>query len=552
VYGASLRPRVQGDLADHSRRWTAGYRDACWASANGVQSRGLGDRRMACLERGRSALRAVAQIVWTVDSVHVADLPLAVHALPDPDACDDLAALLSDSDSPAPEVADRVAALRSRVDEARVQIAAGRPLQARPATDAIVHAARALAYQPLLSEALLEQGHAMLNTDQRVAAIAPLTESFTLAFQAGLSSLAVEAWARRAWSQGTSVGGGQALSGLEIVEAVAAGRSTSAFARALLYNNVGCVQLALEKRSQARASFERAATEGQSVTGPGAAELLNVSVNLGLVIDDPVQRDHVLANGAAKRAALLGADHPETLDAQWLRGAGSIGYAQAIELLVPTCTALEIHAVVRSQPCWMEVAYLRGELNDAAGAISALQRATSIGDATVPPSPLIDPYLHFWKGNPAAAAKEFAAALVAARPRDGEPWWDRFERAELQLGLGRALCLSGRTREAKTALLSSLDVLSEVAGKRLAPNADRRLNRARAELATVLSALHQSRSTIADLAGPAARWLRRAGGREGEIAALEGLARPRRPTNRPQGQEIGPPTFFPSGSLLLQ
>lgn len=544
-YGASLRPRLQGDLADHSRRWTAQYHDACWATVNGVQSQLLGDRRMACLERGRSALRSVAQIVSTIDGAHVADLPLAVHALPDPDSCDDLTALLSDSEPPPSEVAGQVATLRSRIDQARVQIAAGQSQQALPATDAIVRAARALSYHPLLSEALLEQGHAMLNTDQRVGAIAPLTESFTLAFHTGLSSLAVEAWARRAWSQGTSMGGEQALSGLEVVQAIAGSRSTSAFSRALLYNNVGCVQLALEKRAQARVSFERAAAEGEAVTGPGAAELLNVSVNLGLVIDDPDQRDQVLANGAARRAALLGADHPETLDALWLRGAGLIGYAQAIELLVPTCTALEVHGVVRAQRCWMEVAYLRGELNDPAGAVSALQRATSMVDATVPPSPLVTPYLHFWQGNAAAAAGEFAATLDALRPRQSEPWWDRFERAELQLGLGRALRSSGRPHQAKKALLSGLQGLSEVAAMRLAPNADRRLSRARAELAQVLVTLHESRSRIADLAGPAAGWLRRAGGLEEEIAELERLGHGDAATTGRQGKEIGAPGTSP-------
>ncbi len=517
-YGASLRPLLQGDLTDHARRWAATYREACSASTSGVQSQELGDRRMACLERGRSALRSVAQIVRSARSENIADLALATHALPNPEACNDLAALL-DADTPPSPVAAKVAALRSGLDEARVQIAAGRSRQARPSVEAIVSAARELSYNPLLSEALLVHGHALLNTDERAAAIPPLTESYSLAFQTGLFTVAVEAWARRAWSQGTSLGGEQSLSGLELVEAAARNPSTSPFARALLYNNVGCVYLALEKRDRARTAFERASHEEQKVAGPGAAELLNVDINLGLVVDDPRRRDQILADATAKSARLLGDDHPVTLNARWLRGVGATPYATALALLEPTCTALEMHGVLGAQRCWMEVAYLRRELNDRAGAVSALRRTKLMTGAA--PSPLVGAYLHLWQGEATEAARAFAAALKAMPPGAHEPWWDRFERAEVELGLGRALSASGHPQEAKRALLASLERFGQIANKRVAANVERRLGRARADLVTVLLSVHGSPATIATLAGSAAAWLRQAGGQQEEIAELE-------------------------------
>jgi tetratricopeptide (TPR) repeat protein len=531
-YGESLRPRLQSALAEHSRRWMASYRDACRSGVARVQSQALVDRRMACLERGRSALKSVAQIVGSTSSQNIADLPLAVQALPDPEACDNLTALLADDRAPPTEVAHRVISLRSRLEEARVQIASGRSGQAQPAVTTIVDEARKLSYPPLLSEALLEQGHALLNTDQRMAAIAPLTESYSLAFQTGLLTIAVEAWARRAWSTGTSVGGEKSLWGLDVVEAVATNPSTSPFARALLYNNVGCVYLALEMRDRARAAFERASAEQQHVVGQGAAELLNIDINLGLVVDDPTRRDQIFAGAAAKSAKLLGDEHPVTLYARWERGQATVRFSKAIELLEPTCASLEAHIVVRAQQCWMEVAYLRGELNDRDGALSAVRRAAALGGPAPPPSSLVRPYLPFWQGDTGAATRAFAAALKALPPNDAEPWWDRFDRADLELGLGRALAASGRLREARTTLYASLARFADIANKGLGPNAGSRLGRARAELVHVLVRLNAPRTTISSLAGAAGAWLRQAGGREDEISEFEALAAAKRRQRR--------------------
>jgi tetratricopeptide (TPR) repeat protein len=479
---------------------------------------------MACLERGRAALTAVADLVRTADAKALPDLVTAAQALPDPGGCGDLQSLLANAEPPPAAIAARVAELRNRIAAARVQIAAGRNKEARAIADAVATEARALGYRPLLAETLLVLGHATMGIEDWTAATPPLTEAFTLAFEEGDDSLAIEAWARRAWTRGTSGNGPESLSGLDVVEAAAAKRSVSAFARALLYNNIGSVEIALDDRERARGAFEHALQEARGVTGPGAAELLNVRANLGLTIDDPEQRDRVLAEAEVEKAKVLGADHPETLDTRWLRGRRLMRFAQAAELLPSACAGLELHDKSRAIRCWSEEGYLRRELNDVAAAVSAMQRAESLDVATDPAFPIVLAYLHLWEGDAARATKEFAAALAGLPVSKDEPWWDRYERANLELGLARARRAAGQLREAKAILAQTLETLRDIAAKHSDGGLDRRLGRARAELAEVLTALRAPPAEIAPHAEAAVAWLRQAGGSSDEIRELDRLA----------------------------
>jgi tetratricopeptide (TPR) repeat protein len=436
--------------------------------------------------------------------------------------------LLTNVEPPATVIAPRVAEIRARLAGARVQLSAGRYRQARAIAEQAVAETRTLGYAPLLAEALLLAGHAAIAMDERVAAAAPLTEAYTLAFQAGDQPLAIEAWARRAWAQGTTIGGTASLSGLDVVEAAAAHRSVPPFARALLYNNVGSVEVALERRDRARAAFERASREAERVSGPGAAELLGIRLNLGMITDDSDRRDQLLAQAVAEKAKALGDDHPDTSSARWHRGGYSVRFAQAIDILAPTCVKLQMHNRVLAKRCWSDLGYLRGELSDRTGAAEAMQHAASI-EVRELDLPAVLPYLHFWQGNADSASREFAAALRALPANEAEPWWDLLDRADLELGRARADRAAGRLGDARRSLEVAVRQLVDISHKNPFPEVDRRLGRAHAELAKTLAAMRASPRDIAAHAAPAAAWLRRAGGLASEIDELDGLSGSRQP-----------------------
>jgi tetratricopeptide (TPR) repeat protein len=523
-YGVELAASLRGQLDDHVRRWAAGHRAACLAHRRGEQSAVLLDRRMACLDRGRSALGALAEIAAAADARALPGVARAARALPDPDACGDVTALASDVEPAPPARAGPIAAVAGELSRARVQLAAGRADDARGGAEHAVAAARAIDYRPLLAEALVVEGHARLVAGDRSTAAARLTEAMALGLQAGSQALAVEAWARRAFASGTGGRPEAALDGFEVIDGLAA-RVPSPFARALLHNNVGNVELGRGHRTEARALFERALTEARRVSGPGAIELVAIRSNTALAIDDPERRDRLFAEAHDELARLLGEDHPDALVVQFIRANTSVAsFARAAELLDTVCRRRELHAwlAASTAACWAEVADLRAELGDRPAALAALDRAAGLGAEHNGDTREVAGYRLLWRGKPGEAAAAFAREIAEVPVLPDEPWYRSYARARLSLGLGRALAAQ-HPPAADDELARALAVLEPIARERHAVAIDRRLARTRAELARVRAERGAPRDQVRALAEPALAWLRTAGAPASELAALQRL-----------------------------
>jgi predicted Ser/Thr protein kinase len=527
-YGRSVAERVGRQVDDYAARWIATHREACLTHRRGEQSDLLFDRRMACLERGRAALATVAEIATGAEPQALGQVVLAARAIPDPSSCSDLQALLAPVQPPPAQQVEAVARLRERIVRAGVLIAAGRNDRAKEDAAAIVETARRLGYRPVIAEALLVEGHAVLGLRGRAAAAPPLGEAMTIGLEVGDDRLALEAWARRAWVQGTGTNDpAAALAGLELVEALAARMPSAVFERALLHNNIGSVELARDHRAQARAAFERAVREAEGLRGPHAIELLNARLNLALLVDDPSQRDASFVRTVAEFTRLLGEDHPETLAAVVMRGMMTLDLRAAADVLEPACIRYErLHPslATRTVDCWVEVGYIASEFGDAGRARAAMGRAARLRAASGRGSPQAGAYDALWHDDAATASRQFAAALAEMPKQPNEPGWRRFDRAELQLGLGRARRAAGDWRSARTILEPLVVELIVLARRQPVPVIERRLARAHAELAAVLMETGGSRAEIAEHARPAVAWLRAAGGERRELAVLEGLA----------------------------
>jgi predicted Ser/Thr protein kinase len=530
AYGRTLPSTLGPALADHAARWSAGYRDACLAHRSGAQSDALLDRRMACLERGRAALGAVADVVEHADADALPGVVQAVRALPDPAECADLDGLLSDLPPPPPSIADEVARLRGELEAARVEIAADRLVEGETQAAHVVARARILGYRPLAARALLTHGVGMMQGDEFDAGVAVLREAWTIALETGDDPVAVEAWARRAYCQGFGTHGqASALDGHEVVEALAQRPSVGRYARALLYREIGMVEDYADHADAARAALTRAVVESRGLTGSSAIEFLSARANLALLSPDHASADALFAQVIAEKTRLLGAEHPSTLATRAARGRITLtALADAEAYLAPTCEALELHArlaVTETQPCWGDVGFLRAELGDRRGAIAALERASRIGGPAGPdgPNPEVEGYLALWRGDAAGAAAYFVDQLAAEKQELG---WQRANRALLALGLGRARRALGDLPGARAALETAILGLEDALRAHPGLSRERRLTRARAELAYVLEAQGAARAEILPLAAQAAASLRRMSGVPAEIARLDALARP--------------------------
>jgi tetratricopeptide (TPR) repeat protein/predicted Ser/Thr protein kinase len=520
-YGRELAPQLAADIARYRTRWVTGYRAACLTQRRGLQSEAMLDRRMTCLERGRSALATVAEIASTTDALP--EVARAVAALPEPDACADLTVLASDAPPPPAVLAARLVPLRRALEGARVQLAAGRSSAARTIAHGVTSELRSIGYAPLLAESLLVEGDALRRTDQ-TAATGLLQEATTTGFAGHVDAVAIEAWARRAWLEGMNEGP-DALSGLEVVDALAR-RTPATFARALLLNNVGSVKLARGQRSEAQAWFARALEVAREVTGPSAVELTAIRRNLARVSDDPAQRDKLLADAHADLVRLLGASHPDTLTSAYVHAAtGMLRMSDAAAALAITCERFELHDSLAqlTPPCLGELGDLRAELGDVPGAIVAYTRAIERGGAQHPEVPEIVGYLALWRGDSAGAIRAFETGLAAPPLQVGLPFFKNYVQAKLQLGLARAMRAAGRLDQARRLLVRSLELLNEV-NEQSPLTTQRRLGSARAEFAAVLAATHGPRGEVRNAAGQALAWYRRVGGAPTKLSELERLA----------------------------
>jgi eukaryotic-like serine/threonine-protein kinase len=524
TYGRSLAPRLRSAIHDHARRWLHEHRAACLADRSGVESRATIERRMMCLGWSRSALAEVASLVARAVPAELPDLALAVRALPDPQSCAYRAGLATMVEPPPLAVAARVGEIRGQLERARIQIAAGRPDEAAGLADRLIEQARRIAYRPMLAEALLVRGHAGLVMQRRDDAIAALREATVLAWEVGADDVGVEAWARRAWLEGTT-GSAVALDGLEVVEAIARRAQSARFARALLYNNVGSVELAYDRQAQARSWFERAVAESRRVIGPGAIELITARNNLALVTKDRLTQDAQLAEIASDLVRLLGPDHPQVLWAQIMRATTSVqDLSVAAALLSRTCEALDAQPALAAQVvrCWAELGMVRRDLGDDPGAVFAMERANR-QLAAAPPMVEVHPYFLLWSGDARAAVSAFKRALKGLPSATDEPWFQRFRRSEVELGLGRALRATGDVREARTALENAVAALGPIVERHPSSLIERRLGRAHVELAQVLADVRASDRAVATAAMSGVAWLRAVGGQDAEIGLLQRL-----------------------------
>jgi serine/threonine protein kinase len=515
-YGRSLAPRLDRQLSEHAVRWSAGYRAACRAHREG-QSADLVDRRLACLQRDRAALAAVTDVLRTADAASLPDAEVAASTLPDPAACGDIMALIAKVPRPPPALAERADALAAKVERARVLDLAGRYPDARALATSAVAGARELGYPPLLAEALATQARAMLDA-RDPAAIAVFSEAIDLALTVGDDALAVEAWARRAYIAVVTrdVASTAELDGRTIIEGLAKRASVSAFARALLYNNLGAIADTRQQRTEARRLVARARAEAQGVVGPGALELINVRINYVVLDSDPALVGERLAEPERELASLLGADHPQTISLRIRRGWWTTDLARTVAILTPACEHYErIAGGATAGVCWTEVGFARDELGDRAGAIAAMehaQRTSGTAEARA--------YLALWRGDLAGAAAPLEAALAASAPDPSETAWAKLARGQLALALGRVQRVAGSPAALATLGRAIADIDAATEGSPLG-RVLRRRARAHAEHARLLTG--EAAATEARIA---ADLLRSEGGRPDEISELDRLARP--------------------------
>jgi len=132
-------------------------------------------------------------------------------------------------------------------------------------------------------------------------------------------------------------------------------------------------------------------------------------------------------------------------------------------------------------------------------------------------------YVTLLRGDARGAERQFAEALAAHATAPDDHWWDGLVRGQLRLGQGRARRDAGELSGAREALEAAVAELEAVVRDHPQANYERRLGRARVELAFTLSSLGAPAAARVPVSEHALAWLRRVGGSPDEVGKLEAL-----------------------------
>jgi tetratricopeptide (TPR) repeat protein/tRNA A-37 threonylcarbamoyl transferase component Bud32 len=173
-------------LDTYSGRWAQSHEDSCRAThVRHEQSVEMLDLRTACLQRRRTELSTLVDLMLEPDKKIVARAHLAPSALSPVEECDDLAALQAPSKLP-PDPATRHVIEEAREELARIRATslAGRHKDASLRASALADKARTLAYRPFEAEVqvLIGQVH------YRVGLYEESHRAFIAALAAAISS----------------------------------------------------------------------------------------------------------------------------------------------------------------------------------------------------------------------------------------------------------------------------------------------------------------------------------------------------------------------------
>ncbi len=476
-YGRVAAPRVAGAIERFASEWIEGHHDACMARERGELTDDLVDRRMTCLDRHRSALAALREVIDTAESGELAALTIAAEGLPRPSDCGELDRLEQQNAA----IPADVKPLAHEIARANMAYRSGRTLTLRARVDELIAAAREAGHPSLLAKLLYLDGLMRIDAEDDTGAKISLLEATKVAFAAGEETLALQAWSNRVWVQAIAGDSDDFPSpeSIEIIETLAERHSDDPMIVGI-YANLGSVAQVFGRRAEARRVLERGIEIAGRIGDRTRSGLPYILSNVAICIDDPAERQRAHDRAVAVHTEVLGAEHPRTLKARFVRVASSEAGWSLTELQDIETALRRFHpdaAPILSEidGARLEIADLLGEQTIAQGAARRLaERSDEVGAI----------YHALWSGDLERAAALAMAAIESAQVNADSPWYLRHSRGIFQLALGRVWAAANDPR-AHDMVASALADLEAVMPNFLPGVVPREVAIARRELALV-------------------------------------------------------------------
>lgn len=493
-YAAIAGPRIVASVDAYADAWVTMHERACWAHHRGEQSGDLLDKRMTCLDSRLVALDSALSIVAETRETSLDSAVDVISGLPAISYCADRQALAAAVPLPQdPDKADRVRALFDRLVRVEALEKAGRYAEARESLRDLATAAEAIGYHPLTAQIALVNGRIIIASGKREDAIRPLQRAAVLGIEAGTFEVGMEAIARRVFVEGTwSQYKGDALGSLDIAQALMAHVPNPTFTHALLLNNVGVVHMARGERDRARTYFRRAA-DVRATSDDEHIELAIVDYNLGLVTDDPDDRQALTQKTADTFERMLGPEHARSLERRRIAAAYIRDPHVAKRSLTLTCERLtEYHPDAHNAlaRCLTPLGLAAIELGEYRLAATSLELAAEHYERGARPVRARFArglgLMYTGKSGDRDTAWNVLSDGRARLPAAPDKWWEQKLAAEFDLARGLLLLSRESYADARIVLEQSLAVLVQVSERSHKSQLKRHIAENRVALATAL------------------------------------------------------------------
>ena len=386
-------------LDGYADSWVGKHEEVCEAThVRGMQSEQLLDVRMACLERGRSELRALTEVFVDADADVVVKSVAATHKLTDLEPCLEIREIPSRNALPDdPDARKKIDAVLGDVDRAKAQWLAGRYEEAVATATQAAETAGSVGHTPTHCEALQTLGVSQEKGRKPNKARASLEAAIECAAGAGAANVEANAWVHLLYLLGRELGQPETALALRLVAETAierAGgdieqRATIALYLAVTLSELGRHEEAAKKANEAvdlhvegrgeQHAFTAIALGTQGAVLGRAGDLAGARVPLerALALTRKIQGDH--HPEVASHALNLGNVLKNVDD---LRAAQDL-YELALGIWEESLGTNDR----RVAPVHNQLGQVRDSLGDTDAARASFERALSIFEASEDPHP---------------------------------------------------------------------------------------------------------------------------------------------------------------------
>lgn len=371
LHGRSDAVHLPEALDRYAVEWVDVHRHACLAHERGEVATDVYAARLACMDRARAQLSAVAGLLGGASVDAFDSAVFAASQMPEVRGCDHV---LSSVAPPPAMFAAEVTAIGREVEHAIVLATAWRS-EAITTADSALERARATHYAPVVARALLAQGRARVAM-YRDDAEHSLDEAARLALEIDDDALAVEAYARWVFSR-ARIGLGS-TDNATAFEALGRRLGTRGrFLRALLLNSQGVARLVANDFAGARSLFVRAQAEAGDAR---ELELALIGQNLANLDPRPSGAVRLMDEAYQRYRSALGPDNAQT-GAMRLNVALMLPDPGLARATLAECSGMT--GTLRNE-CAYEGAWILDAIGDIAGARRLMEQVPD--DGTEPAS----------------------------------------------------------------------------------------------------------------------------------------------------------------------